>query len=152
LESRLYQTTRVTQNFGILCVFGFGFLGNLLFSTQFNKPTAQDTTVTLYNEGSVLVPVHQVPDEENISPSHSHERWDLVNATHSDQSVIECERPNQADVFSWKMISYDIHTSGVNMRLLLDGICGYITPGTLTALMGESGAGKVRIGISGCGH
>lgn len=97
--------------------------------------------MTLYNEGSVFVPVHQVLDEEKVSLNHSYERRDL-NTT--DKSIVEGERSNEADIFSWKNISYDIRTSGMKMRTLLDDICGYITPGTLTASMGESGAGKVR--------
>jgi len=52
------------------------------------------------------------------------------------------EQPKMTDIFSWQHINYTVSASGQN-RKLLDDISGYVAPGKLTALMGESGAGKV---------
>lgn len=46
-------------------------------------------------------------------------------------------------VFSWQHLCYDIRTGEGERRRLLDDVSGYVAPGKLTALMGESGAGKV---------
>jgi len=46
------------------------------------------------------------------------------------------------DVFTWRHV-YDVKKRGETRRLL-DDVSRFIALGKLTALMGESGAGKVR--------
>lgn len=48
------------------------------------------------------------------------------------------------DVFTWRHVRYDVTIKKGETRRLLDDISGFVAPGKLTALMGESGAGKVR--------
>jgi len=48
------------------------------------------------------------------------------------------------DAFSWEGLNYTVPLSGGGERKLLNDVSGYVVPGKLTALMGESGAGKVR--------
>ena len=52
------------------------------------------------------------------------------------------EQPKMTKTFSWRHLNYAVSVSG-ERRLLLDDISGFVAPGKLTALMGESGAGKV---------
>ena len=51
--------------------------------------------------------------------------------------------PLSNEVFTWRDLQYDVPVAGGNVRRLLDNVSGYVAPGNLTALMGESGAGKV---------
>lgn len=44
-------------------------------------------------------------------------------------------------VFTWENLNYVVPVPGGTRRLLHD-VMGYVKPGTLTALMGASGAGK----------
>lgn len=136
----------VMQNFGVLCVFGFEFLGTLLFFTQYDKRTARETSVTLYKEGSDRVPVYEVADEEKGVPGDRDEkREEPGTADDSDERVPKSEAPGQRDIFSWKNIQYEVPVAGGHIRKLLDDVSGYVAPGKLTALMGETGAGKVAI-------
>jgi ATP-binding cassette, subfamily G (WHITE), member 2, SNQ2 len=48
------------------------------------------------------------------------------------------------DVFTWRNVQYDVTIKKGETRRLLDDVSGFVAPGKLTALMGESGAGKVR--------
>ncbi|KAI9507719.1 ABC-2 type transporter-domain-containing protein [Russula earlei] len=49
--------------------------------------------------------------------------------------------PSDRGVFTWEDLNYQIPVS-CGTRQLLSGLYGYVKPGTLTALMGASGAGK----------
>jgi ATP-binding cassette subfamily G (WHITE) protein 2 (SNQ2) len=51
--------------------------------------------------------------------------------------------PMMSDVFTWRHMQYDVALGHGESRRLLDDISGFVAPGKLTALMGESGAGKV---------
>lgn len=55
------------------------------------------------------------------------------------------EAPKMTNTFSWQHVNYVISTGGGKTRKLLDDVSGFVSPGKLTALMGESGAGKVRL-------
>jgi ATP-binding cassette subfamily G (WHITE) protein 2 (PDR) len=52
--------------------------------------------------------------------------------------------PPQKDIFTWRNVCLDITIKG-EPRRLLDGVSGWVKPGTLTALMGVSGAGKTTL-------
>lgn len=54
------------------------------------------------------------------------------------------EAPKMTNTFSWQHMNYVISAGGGKTRKLLDNVSGFVSPGKLTALMGESGAGKVR--------
>jgi ATP-binding cassette subfamily G (WHITE) protein 2 (SNQ2) len=59
--------------------------------------------------------------------------------------------PMMTDVFTWTNVQYDVTIKKGETRRLLDNISGFVAPGKLTALMGESGAGKVRSKLNLCG-
>jgi ATP-binding cassette, subfamily G (WHITE), member 2, PDR len=44
------------------------------------------------------------------------------------------------DIFTWRHLEYEVPVDKETRRLL-DDISGFVVPGKLTALMGESGAG-----------
>lgn len=55
------------------------------------------------------------------------------------------EAPAMTDIFSWQHLNYTIPLGHGEHRKLLDDVSGFVAPGKLTALVGSSGAGKVRL-------
>lgn len=66
---------------------------------------------------------------------------DALDKTQTEKAL--AAQPKMCDVFSWQNMEYTVTLSHGEQRRLLDDISGYVVPGKLTALMGESGAGKV---------
>lgn len=54
----------------------------------------------------------------------------------------QADIPVSSDTFSFQDLTYTVLVGG-SQRRLLDNVSGYVAPSKLTALMGESGAGKV---------
>jgi ATP-binding cassette subfamily G (WHITE) protein 2 (SNQ2) len=61
----------------------------------------------------------------------------------SGTSSVDVAVPTMSDVFTWRHLEYDVRLGKGETRRLLEDVSGYVAPGKLTALMGESGAGKV---------
>ena len=72
------------------------------------------------------------------------ERQDTHEKVH-DVSVPTEKRPFlDRKTFTWEKVNYVVPVPGGTRRLLHD-VYGYVKPGTLTALMGASGAGKTTV-------
>jgi len=79
-----------------------------------------------------------VTDEErgNVDPRGAEEK---LRAESGDSISV----PMMTDVFTWRHLQYDVTLKKGETRRLLEDVSGFVAPGKLTALMGESGAGKV---------
>ena len=80
-------------------------------------------------------------DKDKLAAEEKEER--LVPRIFSPiQSLTQCDSDDGVHrrTFSWEAISYHVPVTGGTRRLLHD-VYGYVKPGTLTALMGASGAG-----------
>lgn len=96
--------------------------------------------MVLYKRGTEFDEVSTAEDDvENGAESKD------VILPSSDNSKFLFNRIETEDVFSFSHVSYTIETPDGQRKQLLDDVSGYVTPGKLTALMGESGAGKVSI-------
>jgi len=69
------------------------------------------------------------------------ERQDTREKIHDVSVPMEKRSFPDRKVFTWEQVNYVVPVPGGTRRLLHD-VYGYIKPGTLTALMGASGAGK----------
>lgn len=89
----------------------------------------------------------EVRDEEkdvNGAADGESETVDQVRAMGEKAKEAMSDQPKMTNVFSWQHLTYNVRASGEE-KTLLDEVFGYVAPGKLTALMGESGAGKVRV-------
>ena len=140
------------QNFGITIAFGIGFLLCLLTFTELNTGHGGEGSATLFKAGYKAPFIGKSGsavrnDEEkghvHGSPAASIEGQERAVKGNGKAKQAIREQPKALNTFSWQNIKYSINVSGEE-RQLLDGVSGYIVPGKLTVLMGESGAGKVK--------
>ena len=113
----------------------------LLFS-EFNVNSGHSGSVLLFKRGSrnaITNAAEGGSDEEKAAAAVQG-----VEPIEKDEATKRAlaESMKMKDVFTWQEVSYTIPI-GDGKRKLLDDISGYAVPGKLTALMGESGAGKV---------
>lgn len=62
----------------------------------------------------------------------------------SDSNESEHQVQKHASIFHWEAVNFEMQIKGETRRIL-DSVDGWIKPGTLTALMGVSGAGKTSL-------
>ncbi len=134
------------QNVGVLVALWGIFLGFYLFFTEVNTTSATDFSRVLFRVGGRSPrpsgDSHDSDDEKSFvqdedTPYGRRNRSRLQKTT-----IARNKAPVKGDVFSWRNVRYSVSTSE-GQRTLLDNVAGYVAPGKLTALMGESGAGKV---------
>ena len=118
--------------------------------TELNTGTAGESSVTVFKRGtnSSIVQDSEVStdnDDEEALKTGRGAVTDEKSQAHVDLESAKslADQPKIVDIFSWQNIKYVVPISGGEHRQLLDGVSGYVLPGKLTALMGESGAGKV---------
>lgn len=134
-----------------MVAFGVAFIAAYLLFTEFNTSFASETPIVLFKRGSkarVIKEAAVTVDEEKTSPAAgndvSESSPEEVKAS-TDKAL--ASTPAMTDVFSWQHMQYVVPLGSGERRRLLDDVSGYVAPGKLTALMGESGAGMLFISI-----
>lgn len=115
--------------------------------TEFNNGSSGESAAVLYKAGSrVDGPAKGGDVEKGPMPMHTSVRVSFPEGGEKSPNFVK-KAPIKGNVFSWQRLCYTVPVSGGNYRRLLDEVSGFVAPGKLTALMGESGAGKVRVVI-----
>jgi len=130
-----YEYSHLWRNFGILLAFLFFFLIVYSVATELHSHTTSTAEALVYRIGHVPRAVQQ-----GIAEKDSRIVGDPGQGDNDGLQAL----PQQRDVFTWRDVCYDI-TIKKEPRRLLDGVSGWVKPGTLTALMGVSGAGKTTL-------
>lgn len=136
------------QNFGIVCAFGMAFFVGLLVFTEVNTGVATQSAITLFKRNSSRAAKTgdeklDVVDEEKFGTSTSR----VEKRSSALPAEVDAITSPTRDVFSWRDLRYTVIMKDGEQRKLLNDVSGFVAPGKLTALMGESGAGKVRVVI-----
>jgi len=134
------------RNYGIIIAFTIALMGCYLVSAEFVFAKKSRGEVLSFRRG------HK-PAVAKIAEKNSKDR----EATSSNvNSLITAQREKgegketngilqqQMSVYQWRDVCYDIKIKK-NTRRILDHVDGWVKPGTLTALMGVSGAGKTSL-------
>ena len=137
-----------SQNFGITLAFGAAFLATYLITTEFKSKLAETRPVLTFKRGTTQIksPGPLSDDVETAAPTAANSVNDLLaDGGKAEKALATAEK--MTDTFSWKSLNYRVPIGGGGDRKLLNDVSGYVVPGKLTALMGESGAGKVRVSL-----
>ncbi|ODQ61844.1 hypothetical protein WICANDRAFT_59920 [Wickerhamomyces anomalus NRRL Y-366-8] len=136
-----YTFGHIWRNLGILIGFIFFFLSLTVVCSDYVNYDEVKGDKLLFKKGKVPDDVVQPMPTHDVESGNVQED-SLVPIPHR---LLKDEKLGSGDVFSWKNLDYTIKTKDGNLRKLLDNVQGYIKPGQLVALMGESGAGKTTL-------
>jgi ATP-binding cassette, subfamily G (WHITE), member 2, SNQ2 len=139
-----YFYSNLWRNFGIFIAFGVGFLIALLLFTEYHTSTASQRSYVLFKRGSKKIDASGVSDNEKSIIEKDKEAENMLSGSSDGSTSAVFLPPKQKDIFSWHHLRYTVPTQNGPKRLL-DDVSGYVMPGKLTALMGESGAGKTML-------
>jgi ABC-type multidrug transport system ATPase subunit len=134
-----YYSSHLWRNFGILCAFFVVFFVLYIFCSELIRAKPSKGEVLVFPRGKMPAFVKNVrkeDPEEVIAPEKG--------AVASEPGDSTAAIVRQTSVFHWENVCYDIKIKG-NKRRILDRVDGWVKPGTLTALMGVTGAGKTSL-------
>jgi ATP-binding cassette subfamily G (WHITE) protein 2 (SNQ2) len=102
----------------------------------------------LFKRGTKAPVVREVQEKADVvdeekGVTESRDPTDAKMRNESGTTSVDVAVPMMSDVFTWRHLQYDVRIGKHETRRLLEDVSGYVAPGKLTALMGESGAGKV---------
>jgi ATP-binding cassette subfamily G (WHITE) protein 2 (PDR) len=134
-----YYRSHLWRNFGILCVFFAVLLFMYIVSSEYIRAKPSKGEILVFPRGKIpaFAKVIRKDDSEAVvgsgKPTVAGEPRDRTAAI-----------VRQTSIFHWEDVCYDIKIKGTPRRIL-DCVDGWVKPGTLTALMGVTGAGKTSL-------
>ncbi|GME96827.1 unnamed protein product [Ambrosiozyma monospora] len=149
-EAFTYSHGHKWRNFGIAMGFMVFFLVTYIIAVEFNPSARQhgEKIIFLKKHLRQLQKQRKLPkktSEDDIEAqvdNSEHKASSILNSDSSSSKNIKLDSGD--DIFTWRNVTYDIPYKG-STRRLLNGVDGFVKPGTLTGLMGASGAGKTTL-------
>lgn len=134
-----YSHSHLWRNVGILLTFFIFFTITYLAASELNLSTSGQRGAPQF-----------LSDRHSRTLHDNNNRVENQTDNTSRRNLQEDgNNQNQGDgsgnmIFQWQDIKYDVNAGG-DARRLLDNLSGWVTSGSLTALMGVSGAGKTTL-------
>ncbi|KIY50620.1 ABC transporter Cdr4 [Fistulina hepatica ATCC 64428] len=138
-QSFEYKHSHLWRNFAIIIGFWAIFTFTYLLATETISAKKSKGEVLVFRQGHLP---KTTTDEESGKPITEKDIVGDMGSATSDRTVLAIRR--QTKIFHWGDVCFDIKTKD-GPRRLLDHVDGWVKPGTLTALMGVSGAGKTML-------
>lgn len=145
-----YLFSNSGRNAGIVLGFWIAFTLWYCIASEFQTDPGAKGAVMVFKRSSapktVLNATKATGDLENQNG-----KADIAAIANAEASPEEHREAEEAagkiavgdDVFVWRDVTFDVKIKG-GTRRLLNHVSGYVQPGKLTALMGESGAGECK--------
>ncbi|KAI3225108.1 hypothetical protein DTO012A9_4126 [Penicillium roqueforti] len=134
-----YYSPHLWRNFGILCAFFVGFFVLYVFCSELIRAKPSKGEVLVFPRGKVPAFVKNVRNEDPEEVIASEKGAVASEPQDSTAAIVR-----QTSIFHWENVCFDIKIKGTE-RCILDSVDGWVKPGTLTALMGVTGAGKTSL-------
>lgn len=115
-----------------------------------NSGAAEFRSVVQFKRGVKNIPKNTTSPQDVENNGGGSDGDDATHTGETDRErVREAEKSMEkslktTDIMSWEHLTYHVSVGGGERRRLLNDVSGWVVPGKLTALMGESGAGKVN--------
>lgn len=137
-----YSFSHRWRNFGILIGFMVFFLVVYMVAAELVSEKKSKGEVLVFRRGHKPSSFsHKKPDDPealaHVGPISS-----ILNQHSNAKDALHLQQ--QTSTFHWGNVCYDVSIKG-ETRHILDHVDGWVKPGTLTALMGVSGAGKTSL-------
>lgn len=140
-----YSLDHLWRNLGILFGLMVGFCAVYLVATEYIQAQRSKGDIPLFRRKDVISHPRQL-DEEIVESNSLHIREKSPSGACSPEiDVTPQGLGRQSSVFLWKNVGYDIKVDKKQETRILEGVDGWVTRGTLTALMGSTGAGKTTL-------
>lgn len=135
-----YYESHLWRNFGIIVAFFVFFLAAYIFASEIVRAKPSKGEILVFPRGKIPAFAKKVQQDDDPEDAPAKEKQ-IVNTGEEDQAAAIVR---QTAIFHWQDVCYDIKVKG-QPRRILDNVDGWVKPGTLTALMGVTGAGKTSL-------
>lgn len=141
-----FSYDNVWRNFGILCLFTVVFIALTCWLSEVMEWQLDSAGPIEYKASRSWfkrkqnTQISKDEEERPVPTDHKDPPVGTLNVQ-AEQALAATE-----SVFTWADLGLSVQI-GKETRVLLDEVCGYCKPGTLTALVGASGAGKSTCGF-----
>lgn len=135
-----FSNKNVWRDFGILWLLTLAYIGLTCWLSEVMEWGADSAGPIQYNQSRNSLPrVDSKSHDEESGPVQMDHKVPVASESLGPQpsSALEGTR----STFTWEDLDLSVQI-GHETRKLLNNVCGYCKPGTLTALVGASGAGK----------
>ncbi|KAL3473350.1 ABC-2 type transporter-domain-containing protein [Aspergillus californicus] len=134
-----YYASNMWRNYGILLAFLLFFLALYIICSEIVRAKPSKGEILVFPRGKIPAFAKQIRHDEEVAPIAGKPPQPSEK---SDENVGAISK--QTAIFHWQNVCYDIKIKGEDRRIL-DQVDGWVKPGTLTALMGVTGAGKTSL-------
>ncbi|KAG9313864.1 pleiotropic drug resistance ABC transporter [Chiua virens] len=126
------------RNLVVIIAFLIFFMFAQVIAIEYFSPAVFGGSVYIYaKEDGETKALNEIQREKKTRRNEKHDVETEKQSHDEDKTALQAHRK----AFTWENLNYHVPVPGGTRRLLHD-VLGYVKPGTLTALVGASGAGK----------
>ncbi|PLB37099.1 pleiotropic drug resistance family ABC transporter [Aspergillus candidus] len=136
-----YYPSHLWRNYGIILGFFFFFLAAYIVCSELVRAKPSKGEILVFPRGKIPAFAKKIRSNTDVEGGASPSEKQEVGSQSDDHTAAIVK---QTAIFHWQDVCYDIKIKGED-RQILDHVDGWVKPGTLTALMGVTGAGKTSL-------